>query len=369
MNQLKIAIIGSRGIPNYYGGFEQFATFLGPALVEEGFEVTVYCSSSHPLKMSDYKGVKLVYIWDPDQWLGGASQFVFDLCTIIDCKKQSYDIIYQLGYTTSGLWQWLIPTGSLLVSNMDGMEWARSKYKGLVKQFLKLSESLVAKRSHHLIADAAPIRSYYLQNYTNAVTFIPYATDPDVQINPSVLKEYDVQPFQFFLVIARMQPDNHIEWAIQAVLQSGIEIPLLIVGSTQNTHGRYLQRQYSDYSNIRFLGAQFDFITLNALRHFSALYIHGHSAGGTNPSLLEAMAASARIAAHDNEYNRSVCLDGAVYFSDVNTLAKLMDQSLSEHDVWKDRQDFNTSRLKSHYTPQVIKDQYVRLFRQLLQNN
>jgi glycosyltransferase involved in cell wall biosynthesis len=366
MEPPQIAIIGSRGIPNFYGGFEQFAAFLAPALVEKGFKVTVYCSTTHPLRMKTYEGVKLVYIWDPVRWLGGGSQFLYDLLTILHCRKQSYHLIYQLGYTTSGLWQWLMPSASLLMSNMDGMEWTRSKYRGLVKQFLKISENLVANRSHHLIADAAPIRSYYLENYSKSVTFIPYATQPKVNIQQSLIEGYGLMPFQYFLVIARMQPDNHIEWAIQSVIQSGTTKTLIIVGNIQNTYGRYLEKKYGTHPSIRFLGALFDQDTLNALRHYSALYIHGHSAGGTNPSLLEAIAADARIAAHDNVYNRSVCQNGAVYFGSVQELADLISHAQIESNQWEDRINIGRTRLMAHYTPEVIADQYIQLIHQLL---
>src|SRR5690349_15755847 len=120
---MKIGIVGTRGIPNRYGGFEQFIEFVAPELVNRGHEVYVYNSSLHPYKEPTYKGVHIISKTDPENKIGTAGQFIYDLNCIRDSRKRNYDVILQLGYTSSSIWTFLYPSGSLLVTNMDGLEW------------------------------------------------------------------------------------------------------------------------------------------------------------------------------------------------------------------------------------------------------
>ncbi len=146
---MKIAILGSRGIPNIYGGFEQYAEYLSIGLAKLGFEVSVYCSSTHPEKAITYHGVKRILCNDPEGRIGTAGQFVYDLNCIIDARKRDFDIIYQLGYTSNSVWWWLLPKKSIIVTNMDGLEWKRSKYSSKVRLFLKYAERLAVFHSDH----------------------------------------------------------------------------------------------------------------------------------------------------------------------------------------------------------------------------
>src|SRR5690606_15248269 len=123
-----IAILGTRGIPNNYGGFEQFAEYLSSYLANKGHEVDVYCSSSHPYQKSLWSKVNLIHIYDPENQLGTLGQFVYDLNCILDSRKRDFDIILQLGYTSNSIWGWLFSSKPIIVTNMDGLEWKRSKY-------------------------------------------------------------------------------------------------------------------------------------------------------------------------------------------------------------------------------------------------
>ena len=125
---MKLAIIGTRGIPNHYGGFEQLAEYLSVALVKKQHQVSVYCSSRHPVQSSEWKGVQLIHQWDPEGIIGTIGQFIYDAKCILHCRKQSYDVVLNLGYTSSSVWLWLIKNKMRIVTNMDGLEWKRSKY-------------------------------------------------------------------------------------------------------------------------------------------------------------------------------------------------------------------------------------------------
>ena len=133
---MKLAILGTRGIPNYYGGFEQFAQYLSKEFTSKGHEVYVYNSSAHPYKEKVWNGVNIIHCKDPEDKIGTAGQFIYDLNCILDSRKREFDIILQLGYTSSSVWNWLFSKKPVIITNMDGLEWKRSKYSKLVQRFL-----------------------------------------------------------------------------------------------------------------------------------------------------------------------------------------------------------------------------------------
>ena len=357
---MKIGILGTRGIPNHYGGFEQFAEYLSVGLVELGAEVWVYNSHNHPCQEKVWNRVNLIHCYDPEYKIGLAGQFVYDLNCILDSRKRNFDILLQLGYTTNSIWYKLLPTKTKVVTNMDGLEWQRSKYNRFLRWFLKHAEKFAAKSSHLLIADSEPINKYLRNSYSVPTIHISYGADIFVTPNAESLKPYNVLPQKYYLLIARLQPDNHIEEIIKGVIASDTKIPLLLIGNTKNTFGNYLKNKYSS-SQIRFLGSIFDKETLNQLRYFSGLYFHGHSAGGTNPSLLEAMAASAPICAHNNSFNRSVLGDDAYYFENVYQIAKIINNKFGNTNIEIFRQN-NLDKIRLNHVWENIILAYYKAF-------
>ena len=124
---MKIAIIGTRGIPNNYGGFEQFAEKVSVLLIDKGYEITVYNSSLHPYQGNEWNGVKIIKMYDPENKVGTVGQFIYDLNCILHTRKSNYDIILQLGYTSSSIWNFLFKRKHTIITNMDGIEWKRTK--------------------------------------------------------------------------------------------------------------------------------------------------------------------------------------------------------------------------------------------------
>jgi glycosyltransferase involved in cell wall biosynthesis len=361
---MRIGIIGSRGIPNNYGGFEQFAEYLSVGLVKNGFEVYVYCPHDHPYQNPSYSGVHLIHCFDPESFLGTSGQFIYDFNCIMDCRKRSFDLIYQLGYTSSAIWQQLLPSKVILVTNMDGLEWQRNKYNAWVRKFLLYSEKKVIKSSHFLIADSTVIKDYLFKIYHVNAHYISYGamrfSTPDIQ----EINKFNLKPFEYYLVIARLQHDNKTEEIIQAVLNSRSDFPLIIVGDPSNKFGKYLVKKYAS-SKIRFLGSIFDKTQLNQLRYHAALYFHGHSGGGTNPSLLEAMAASARICAHKNPFNESILTEDALYFENIASLTQIIDFDLSKS-FWDQKTIHNIARIENYYNWELIIEQYVQFFNRII---
>ena len=136
---MKIAIIGTRGIPNHYGGFEQFAEYLAVYLVKHNCEVYVYNSYNHPYQEPVFNGVNIIHCRDPEKKMGTIGQFIYDLNCILDTRNKDLDVILQLGYTSSSIWSFLLPKKPIIITNMDGLEWKRSKYWFLVRKFLKIA--------------------------------------------------------------------------------------------------------------------------------------------------------------------------------------------------------------------------------------
>jgi len=361
---MKIGIIGSRGIPNRYGGFEQFAEHLAVGLSQKGLEVSVYCSHNHPYQKKTYKGVKLIKCYDPEDKIGIAGQFIYDLNCILDSHKRDFDIIYQLGYTSNGIWQWLLPGTSVILTNMDGIEWQRSKYSPIIRTFLRYSEKLAALRSHLLIADSPVISEYLKKKYQIPIKYITYGAKPVKETSKTKLYDLGLKPNQYFLIVARLQPDNHIEEVIQGILLSESHNPLIIVGNHDSRYGNYLKKKYTD-ARIRFLGGVFDQLTLDSLRKYSKLYFHGHSAGGTNPSLLEAMAAGAKICAHDNAFNRSVLKRNALYFSNSESVCEIISNNSKRDWLWEQSIENNLNKIRENHNWEAIIYNYFELFHKL----
>lgn len=349
---MKIGILGTRGIPNNYGGFEQFAQNFALYLSEKGYEVSVYNSSLHPYKKNTYKGVNIIQKYDPENKIGTAGQFVYDFLCILDSRKRGFDIILQLGYTSSSIFSFLFPVSANLITNMDGLEWKRSKYSKIVQTYLRRAEKWAVMYSDLLIADSIGIQDYIKEKYKCQSYYIPYSAEVFHDPDENCISAFDINKFNYNLVIARLEPENNIEIIIQSHIQTENKNPLLIIGSYQNLYGQLLYKKYNS-ALIRFLGAIYDQPVLNNLRYYSLLYLHGHSVGGTNPSLIEAMACKCLIVAHNNTFNKNILGTDAFYFDSIETLNNI----LRENKVKQSNNiilENNIKKISDIYTPERI---------------
>ena len=367
---LRIAIMGTRGIPNHYGGFEQLAEYLAPGLVQAGHDVTVYNSHHHPYQGKQWKGVHIRHCYDPEHILGSAGQFIYDLNCLIDARKRKYDVILQLGYTSSSIWGMLFPGKSMILYNMDGLEWQRTKYSPMTRRFLLYAEKLAVKYSDFHIADSPVIQSYLRDKYGIEAEYIAYGAELFGVADPAVAEEYGVKAGGYYLLMARMEPDNNIEMILDGYAKSHTSMPILVVGNTVNKFSGHLMTKFEKDKRIIFAGGIYDQWKVHCLRSFCRLYFHGHSTGGTNPSLLEAMASEALIAAHDNVFNRQVLEEHALYFSSPEDIAGLVDHVPSGKDT-VDMKKKNLEKIVQRFGwPEIIAsyERYI-LYTLSLQNN
>ena len=203
--------MGTRGIPNNYGGFEQFTQTISLGLLGQGHEVYVYNSSHHPYKGKDWNGVQIIHCKDWEQKMGTFGQFFYDLNCIKDARQRNFDVLFHFGYSSDSFWWRRWPKNTLNIVNMDGLEWRRTKYNLLTRSFLKWAESLAAKKADILVADSLAIQQYILDKYKKLSNFIPYGAVIFSTPDAGVLSKYLLKPSEYFIVIARMEPENNIE--------------------------------------------------------------------------------------------------------------------------------------------------------------
>jgi glycosyltransferase involved in cell wall biosynthesis len=361
---LKIAILGTRGVPNNYGGFEHIAGYLSRGLIQKGHEVTVYSSGKHPYQEKEWHSVRIIHCFDPEYIVGMAGQFVYDFNCIMDARKKDYDIILMLGYTSSSVWGFLYPKKAIIITNMDGLEWQRSKYSKPVRSFLKYAERLAVQPGRYYVADSPVIREYLDKKYSIQSKYIAYGAALYPAQNEKLLAEYGLKKQAYFLSMARMEPENNIEMVLDGYCATTLANKFIVIGNTGNRFGEYLVNKYKNESRVLFPGAIFDEQKVQALTAFCSLYFHGHSVGGTNPSLLDAMAAKVPIAAHQNPFNKSLLKDNALFFSDAADVRKLIDAN-----QYADGSHINNnySTIINEFNWNMIIEQYENYFLECLQ--
>lgn len=361
---MKIAILGTRGIPNNHGGFEQFAEYLSQFLVTKGHQVYVYNSHTHPYQSKIWNGVHIIHKRDPENKTGTMGQFIYDFNCIRDCHKRNFDIILQLGYTSSSIWGWMLPKKATIVTNMDGLEWKRSKYAKPVRKFLKVAEKLAVDTSDYLISDSIGIKNYIKERYNLDSEFIPYGANLFDRPEVSVLREYGIEEYQYSMLIARLEPENNIEVILDGVASSQDDKLFIVIGKHETKYGGYLKNKFKSVEKIKFFGGIYNQNHLDNIRYFSNLYFHGHSVGGTNPSLLEAMASSSLIIAHDNIFNKSILEEDAIYFQNSKDIVPLLNLIKDKH-IEKIKN--NVGKIDKIYSWPLINAQYESFISECLE--
>src|SRR5664279_2742247 len=321
---MKIAILGTRGVPNHYGGFEHIAGYIAKGLMEKGHDLTVYNSSQHPYKEKAWNGVQIVHCFDPEYLIGIPGKFIYDLNCILDARKKNFDVILMLGYTSSSIWGFLYPRKTVIITNMDGLEWQRTKYSKKARAFLKYAEKLAIRLSSFHVADSPVIKEYLDSKYQINCKYIAYGAGFSSVADENLLNEYDLKKKQYFLLMARMETENNIEMILDGFCLSESNIKFVVIGNTGNHHGKYLVNKYKNEPRIIFLGAIFSERKVQTITALCTLYFHGHSVGGSNPSLLNAMAANAPIAIHNNPFNKFLVKENAIHFTNAKDICQII---------------------------------------------
>ena len=361
---MKIAIAGTRGIPNNYGGFEQCAEFLSVLLLKMGHEVTVYNSHDHPYRQKTFEGVRIEHIYNPENKIGTIGNFIYDYGCMKHAVKNNVDILLVLGYTTASVFYPLISfKKTILVTNMDGLEWKRDKWNSAVKVLARWFEKLGAKYSPYLVADNLMIAEYLLKTYNRPAEFISYGCTLFNAPDDSKLKEYNLTKYGYGIVIARMEAENNVAMVLQGFTRSTQDCKLLVVGNLSTSYGQKMKERFGNDQRIIFTQGIYDLNMLNNLRYFSRYYFHGHSVGGTNPALLEAMASQAFVIAHGNEFNKSVLGGDALFFTTDAEITGFLDQKQYEGAFREMAIANNLSRVNNVYNWDLVARKYEAFFK------
>lgn len=342
-----VAIIGTVGVPACYGGFE---TLVENLLDENQFEITVYCSSdNYEVKVSTYKNAKLKYI---PLSANGAQSIPYDIWSLFHAAVKGTDNILLLGVSGAIFLPFIrLFTKARIVTNIDGLEWKRAKWSPLIKRFLKFSERIAVSYSDIVVTDNQAIAAHVQNEYNRSSKVIAYGGDH------SLVSELALSDDDYALSLCRIEPENNVELILESFSRTTKK--LKFIGNWDNSvFGRSMKSKYGGFSNIEMMDPVYELSTLFDIRQKCSFYVHGHSAGGTNPSLVEMMHFNKNIIAFDCSYNRASTENKATFFLNVEELVLHINNSIRMK---------NSNAMKEiadrRYTWKIVKQQYFDLFK------
>jgi len=375
LNNISISILGTRGIPARYGGFETFAEHLAVGLVKKGHFVNVYCPKYQSYKENSYKGVSLIYITNYEYIFEhriprAICNLVYDIfCLFHACISKETKQIYMLGYSAGPFLIMPKMFGKKIIINPDGLEWKSTRWGYLARKWLLLCEFISAKYSNQLIGDAQPITDRFIKMYNAPIITIEYGTELYVKEDGEL--EYKEQ--SYYLAVARMVPETKLDLIIKGFINAKIECKkLLIVGPI--TDQQFFNMKILPHigrNNVEYLGAIYDNLRLKKLRAHSMALIHGHASDGTNPSLLESMGCASPVISIDRESNATVLTrENVFYFDDAQNLSDVLKsfEKLSE-DEREAMGKKNYLRVKNNYSWDAAVRAHENVFIQLALNS
>lgn len=325
---MRIAMIGTRGVPARYGGFETCVEEVGRRLVDRGHRVTVYCRSQDgDPRPVEHLGMRLVHL--PAVRHKVLETLSHTALSVRHARRERPDAAFVFNAGNAPLLPVLRTAGIPVATHVDGLEWKRDKWRGIGAAYYRRAESLSVRWSDYLIADSRGIQDYYLERFGIDTEYIAYGAPILPESEFGRVAELGLEPGEYHLVVARFEPENNVHLAVEGYLRSAAGRPLVVVGSAPyaDAYRARVEAIVAGSPRVRFLGALWDQEQLDQLYAGALTYIHGHSVGGTNPSLLRAMGAGAATSAYDVNFNREVLGDYGRYFDGAARLAELCDEA------------------------------------------
>jgi len=295
--------------------------------------------------------------------LGPLTTIAFDLAVLWRARKR-FDVVYMLGYGASLFC--FIPRlyGTEVWINMDGIEWLRSKWSWPARTYLRVMEMIAIWTPNRIIADAVAIRSHLQSHHRRlpSCTVIPYGAEV-VTAAPSeeLLAEWNLKSQDYYIVVCRLEPENHVLEILEGLSASPDPHSLVVIGDHEIGTPYVKRLQAVTDPRVRLFGAVYEKAQLRALRYHAKAYFHGHSVGGTNPSLLEAMGCGNAVIAHDNVFNREVAADAALYFKNAGDIRGILEMLDTDSGRVQRMRKAALNRIASIYNWKAITDQYEQL--------
>jgi glycosyltransferase involved in cell wall biosynthesis len=363
---LKIALIGTRGVPAQYGGFETCVEELGRRLVERGHSVTVYCRRSYYDERPErYLGMRLVHL--PSIRRRSLDTLSHTCLSVLHAVTESYDayVVFNAANSPALLLPRLL--GKKIVINPDGLEWKRGKWGPVARGFYRGSAWLAARLANRIVADSPGIQDYYRETYGVPSSYVAYGAYLRESRKPALLQKLGVRPGGYFLQIARLEPENNPLLTIQAYRRLRTDKKLLVIGGVpyESAYSREVAAQADE--NVLLPGFVYDKELLAELWTNCYAYVHGNEVGGTNPSLLQTMASGCFTIAIDVRFSRDVLRDGGIYYrKSPEALAEKMSWALANGPLLPAYKERARARIEECFSWETVADGYEQVLGELV---
>lgn len=327
----RLSIVGVVGLPAAYGGFETLAENLVRYSSKNNLSlsISVFCSGKKAGREDCFSGAKLIYI---PLSANGVSSVLYDIISMFTSARNKDDVMLVLGVSGAIAIPFIrLFTGIQVITNIDGIEWKREKWGVFAKYFLRISEYIAVKFSHVVISDNAAIQNHIAESYGCKSEVIAYGGDHALVVN----EEFSDSriPDEYFLGLCRIEPENNVDLILEGVAGCP-DVDLVFIGNWDSSeYGRQLKRKYQNNMNIHLFDPIYDLGVLGAIRINALAYLHGHSAGGTNPSLVEVMHFGTPVVAFNCDFNKYTTHSSAIYFSNCEDLKKILTRFKLDTDV------------------------------------
>lgn len=367
---MNIAIIGSRGYPYVYSGYETFVKELAERLVKKNISVSVYC---HKNLFNEYprqvNGINLIYFSTFKK--KSLSQLVHSFQSILHAVFQDYNIILVLNSANGPLGIITRIFKKKTAINVDGLEWLRPKWKGLGAKYYYLASKLSTKLYDEIINDSDAMAVFYKKEFNAVSTVIAYGANIRYSRNPELVKKWNLKQYDYYLIVGRLIPDNNSDLIVREFVESQSNKKLVIVGDVPYKD-KYADKIKSQKDRrIIFTGYITDPDELAELYHNCFTYIHGHEFGGTNPTMLKALAYGCAVIALDTVFTREMCADDkhAIYFTkEKGALKQIIENIEQDETTLSNLRVSSRNRIRENYTWEKITEQYIDLFNRMIKS-
>lgn len=363
-----LRILGIRGVPAAHGGFETFAEHLARFLVDRDWKVIVYCQErGDGAPWTDmWEGIERIHI--PVKQSGPLGTVVFDWKSVIHACS-SKELCLTLGYNTAVFGLCFRLRGIRNVINMDGIEWSRAKWGHVAKAWFWMNDWLGCWLGDHLVADHPEIKKHLSTRVSpSKITTIAYGAEEVGGADVDLLAKWNLAPGRYLTLVARAEPENSVLEIVEGFSRKPRGRKLVVLGSYDPNHPYQRKVLEASGPEVVFVGPVYEKKIVQALRFYSAAYVHGHQVGGTNPSLVEALGAGNAVIAHDNRFNRWVAGGSARYFKDAGEFSDILDIVLNSRATLKTMSDGSKARFAQEFTWGRILGQYEELLSRFLDN-
>ena len=354
---MRIAFIGTRGVPARYGGFETCAEQVGRRMVERGHDVTVFCRSLHyPDRPREVHGIRLEHL----PALPGKHAETLSHTMLSALPAARHDAIICMGVGNAPVVRALQLFGRRTVFNVDGADWQRAKWSGAASSYLRASEVLASYSSSILVADSEAVQAYYQSRFGRHSEFVPYGADPPADTGTDALREFSLDPGSYTLFVGRLEPENGPDDYLAGVAESGLQVPAVVVGDATYP-GDYVHRLRADApTNAVFTGYQFGRAYQQLTAH-AGVFVLAATVGGTHPVLVEQMAAGNCILARSTDSNREVLGEAGLWWETPKELAALLRQAWDDAALRSRLGEAARRRQLERYDWEVVTSSYLDL--------